>query len=116
MLIPELIDSCATTSFPTPTPRYDYAIKSWPAFFSKMIAGEKKHDMRDKSERIYAVGDRVLLQEYDPFGGGYTGRSAIFEITYITSNDTPCAMSSNALSRDACILSVALIEVLEIIK
>jgi hypothetical protein len=88
----------------------EYVIKSWPAFFSKMITGEKKHDMRDKSERTYAVGDRVLLQEYDPFGGGYTGRSAIFEITYITSNDTPCAMSSNALSRDACILSVEVLE------
>lgn len=102
-----------------PTPgfyHYDYAIKSWPAFFSKMITGEKKHDMRDKSERTYAVGDRVLLQEYDPFGGGYTGRCALFEITYITSNDTPCAMSSNALARDACILSVSLIEILEIVQ
>jgi hypothetical protein len=58
----------------------------------------------------------VLLCEYDPFGGGYTGRWALFEITYITSNDTPCAMSSNALARDACILSVSLIECLEIIK
>jgi hypothetical protein len=95
---------------------YDYTLKSWPAFFSKMITGEKKHDMRDKRERTYAVGDRVLLQEYDPFGGGYTGRCALFEITYITSNDTPCAMSSNALARDACILSVSLIECLEIIK
>jgi hypothetical protein len=87
---------------------YDYEVKSWPAFFSKMITGVKKHDMRDKRERDYKVGDRVLLREYDPFGGGYTGRAAVFLITYITSNDTPCAMSSNALDRDACILSVAL--------
>lgn len=84
----------------------DYEVKSWPAFFSAMIAGQKKHDMRDKTERTYAVGDKVLLREYDPFGGGYTGRSAIFLITYITSNETPCAMSSVALAKGSAILSV----------
>lgn len=88
--------------------KYDYAIKSWPAFFSKMITGQKKADMRDKRDRNYAIGDRALLCEYDPFGGGYTGRWAIFEITHIISNDTPCAMSSAALDNDFCILSMDL--------
>lgn len=88
----------------------DYEVKSWPAFFSKMISGEKKHDMRDKRDREYKVGDSMLLREYDPFGGGYTGRWAVVEITYITSNVTPCAMSSAALDNDFCILSVELIE------
>ncbi len=95
---------------PSPDVSYHYAVKSWPAFFSKMVEGIKKHDMRDKRDRNYTVGDRMLLCEYDPFGGGYSGRWAVFEITYITSNDTPCAMSSIALSGDACILSVRLIE------
>lgn len=93
------------------TQYYDYEMKSWPAFFSKMITGEKKHDMRKKSDRAYAVGDKVLLREYDPFGGGYTGRQAIFKITYITSDDTPCALSSNALAQDACILSMEVIPI-----
>lgn len=84
----------------------DYEIKSWVPFFSAMITGEKKHDMRKLSDRPYRVGDKVLLREYEPFGGGYTGRSAIFRITYITSNVTPCALSSNALANDHCILSV----------
>ncbi len=97
---------------PNLTP-YDYAVKSWPAFFEKMIAREKRHDMRDKRDRPYKVGDLMKLEEFDPFGGGYTGRWGIFEITYITSNETPCAMSSAALDNDFCILSLQLIETSE---
>jgi len=89
---------------------YDYEVKSWPWFFEPMCAGKKKHDMRDKTERPYRVGDRMLLREFDPRGAGYTGREAIAMITYITSNDTPCAMSSNALDKSACILSVNVME------
>jgi hypothetical protein len=92
---------------------YDYEVKSWPWFFSKMIAGQKKHDMRDKRDRAYKVGDKVLFREWDPTGGDYTGRSAVFEITYITSNDSPCAMSSAALDRNFVILSVNLLKVSE---
>jgi len=62
--------------------------------------------MRDMRDRDYKVGDRMLLREYDPFGGGYSGRQAIATITYITSHETPCAMSSAALDRNFAILSV----------
>lgn len=89
---------------------YDYEVKSWPWFFEPMVAGNKKHDMRDKSERPYRIGDRMLLREFDPRNGQYTGREAVAMITYITSNDTPCAMSSNALDNNACILSVLVSE------
>lgn len=88
---------------------YDYEVKSWPSFFSKMITGRKKHDMRDKRDRDYKVGDKILFREWDPFGGGYSGRTAIFEVTYITSNDSPCSMSSAALDRNFVILSVQLV-------
>lgn len=89
---------------------YDYEVKSWPWFFEPMCAGHKKHDMRDKRDRDYKIGDRMLLREWDPRTGEYTGREAIAMITYITSNDAPCAMSSNALDRNACILSVLVSE------
>jgi hypothetical protein len=96
-----------------PITPYDYEVKSWPAFFAPMIAGVKKHDMRNKRDRAYSVGDTVLLREFDPFGSGYTGRSAVFRITYITSNDTPCALSSAGLDNDMAILSMELVEVCE---
>lgn len=85
---------------------YDYEVKSWPWFFEEMITGKKKHDMRDKRDRDYAVGDRMLLREFDPRIGQYTGRAAIAAITYITDNVTPCAMSSAALDNQYAILSV----------
>lgn len=94
---------------PSKLPEHDYEVKSWPSFFSAMVSGKKLHDMRDKRDRQYKVGDRMKLREYDPFNGVYTGREAVFEITYITSNDTPCAMSSAALDKNFCILSVKLL-------
>jgi hypothetical protein len=89
-----------------PPPKTDYEVKSWPWFFQPMMDGEKKHDMRDKRDRPYKVGDRMLLREFDPRGSGYTGRTAVARITYITSNDSPCAMSSGALDNNYAILSV----------
>lgn len=86
--------------------QYDYAVKSWPWLFEQMLAGTKKHDMRDLRDRPYEIGDRMLLQEFDPRSGEYTGREAVANITYITSNMTPCAMSSAALDRNFAILSV----------
>ena len=88
---------------------YDYELKSWPWFFDEMVAGRKKHDMRDKRERDYTVGDLILLREYDPRGLGYTGRTASMVITYITSNDTPCAMSSNCGSFPMCVVTESII-------
>jgi len=85
---------------------YDYEVKSWPWFFEEMIVGRKKHDMRDKRDRDYAIGDRMLLREFDPRTGQYTGRAAIAKITYITDNVTPCAMSSSALDNSFAVLSV----------
>ncbi|MEQ6333278.1 DUF3850 domain-containing protein [Sphingobium sp. MK2] len=86
---------------------YDYEMKSWPWFYREMIAGRKKHDMRDKRKRSYKVGDRVLLREWDPRSGSYSGEQCVFEITYITSNDSPCALSSGGLDRNMAILSMS---------
>lgn len=83
-----------------------HEVKSWCAFFQAFKSGAKKHDMRDMFDRDYKVGDVLILNEYDPFKGEYTGEKLAMRITYITSRDTPCAFSSAALSRDFCILSL----------
>jgi hypothetical protein len=93
----------AFTSEPRPV---DGTMKSWPAFFQAIKGGYKLHDIRSKKDRTFEVGQRWLLQEYDPFKGEYTGDSLVVEITYITSNDTPCAYSSAVLDRDAVVLSL----------
>lgn len=83
-----------------------HKVKSWTPFFQAFTWGSKKHDMRDMKDRKYSVGDTLILQEYDPFKGEYTGAELEMLITYITSRDTPCAFSSAALDRDYCILSL----------
>jgi hypothetical protein len=83
-----------------------HKVKSWTPFFQAFKTGAKKHDMRDMKDREYSVGDILVLQEYDPFKGEYTGEIMEMLITYITSRDTPCAFSSGALDRDYCILSL----------
>lgn len=91
----------------------EHVVKSWPQFFQLMIDGKKKHDMRNLKDRDYKVNDTLLLQEFDPFTGEYTGREARFLITYMTSTKTPCALSSAMLDDSGCILSLELLAVIE---
>jgi hypothetical protein len=86
-----------------------YFLKSWPAFFQAIVDGSKKHDVRDITEYNFKIGDIVLLQEYDPFAGKYTGRTQCVKITYITSKFTPCAFSSAVLAKNFAILSFELV-------
>lgn len=87
-----------------------YEVKSWTHFFQSIKNGTKLHDMRDLKDRKYKIGDFLILKEYDPFKGEYTGDSCKVEITYITSADTPCAFSSAALAPGFCILSLKLVK------
>lgn len=80
-------------------------MKSWPQFFEAIAKGEKKHDLRSK-DRDFKVGDTVVLHEFDPVTGQFSGKTVECRITFITSNDTPCALSSVVLDRDYCILSL----------
>jgi len=83
-----------------------HRVKSWLYLYEAAVSGKKKHDFRFKDERDYKVGDTLVLCEYDQATGGYTGRETEFVITYITSNETPCAISSNGLNREVCVLSI----------
>jgi uncharacterized protein YqfB (UPF0267 family) len=83
-----------------------HKVKSWTYLFEAALSGQKTHDLRRISDRDYKVGDIMILQEFDQTKGIYTGRELPVEITYITSNNTPCALSSNGLDRDVCVLSI----------
>lgn len=83
--------------------------KSWPQFFQAIKAGLKMHDLRSTKDDHYQVGDTMVLREYDPVAGKFTGDEVTTEITFITSNATPCAYSSHALERGFAILSLRVI-------
>ncbi len=88
-----------------------HQVKSWPHLFQPLIDGQKKHDIRDMTERDYKVGDIMVLNEFDMATGKYTGRAAEAVITYITDRSTPCAMSSTVLERNYGILSLEIRDV-----
>ena len=90
-----------------------HAVKSWCNLYAAAIAGYKTHDVRDKTERDYKVGDHMHFHEFDQTTGKYTGREALFEITYITDRQTPCAMSSCALEKKYGVLSIKLLKILK---
>jgi uncharacterized protein YqfB (UPF0267 family) len=81
-------------------------LKSWPHFFESIISGEKTHDLRDARDKHFYAGQILNLQEYDPFGKGYTGREQRVEVTFITDRETPCALSSAVLQPGYAILSI----------
>jgi len=89
-----------------------HVVKSWRYLFSAAIAGAKTHDFRDMTERDYKVGDYMHFREFDQVAGKYTGREALFLITYLTDNRTPCAMSSCALDKRYGVLSIKFVKML----
>jgi hypothetical protein len=85
-------------------------LKSWPKFFRPIIAAQRTHELR-RNDRDFTVGDHLLLREYDPATGTYTGHEARAEVTSITSNEVPCAVSDDGLHPDFCILSINVLDV-----
>jgi uncharacterized protein YqfB (UPF0267 family) len=82
-----------------------HEVKSWSHFFDAIEAGAKKHDLR-KNDRDYKVGDTLRLLRYDNINGKYTGGTQVVAVTYVTSNQFPCAFSSAVIPNDYCILSL----------
>lgn len=83
-----------------------HKLKSWSPFFQAFKRGDKRHDLRDDTDRNFKVGELILLEDYDPFAGKYTGDSLVMEISYITGRETPCAFSSAVLAKGYVILSL----------
>jgi hypothetical protein len=80
-------------------------LKSWPQYFRPIMEGLRTHELR-RNDRGFEVGDSIVLEEFDPVGQEYTGERCEVEITSMTSQGQPCAMSSEALDPAFCILSI----------
>lgn len=59
-----------------------HALKTWPEYYKAVESGEKTFEVR-KADRPFRVGEILLLQEYDPGAGAYTGAECKRLITYI---------------------------------
>lgn len=67
-----------------------HELKTWPEPFAAVLAVTKRHEIR-VDDRGYAVGDVLVLQEWEPkccdetrSPFGYTGRALTVRVTYLT--------------------------------
>lgn len=58
-------------------------LKTWPSFYSEIASGIKTFEIRN-NDRNYQVGDRLVLNEWNPETKQYTDRAVVRDITYIT--------------------------------
>ena len=56
-------------------------LKTWPESFEPIYDGRKLFEFR-QDDRGYLVGDRLLLREYLPEKGEYTGRELGASVTH----------------------------------
>ena len=76
-----------------------HELKCWRAPFAAVKAGTKTHEVR-KNDRDFVVGDELLLREYDPSTGAYSGACQRVIVTYISDAGT------FGLPPDLCVMSI----------
>ena len=59
-------------------------LKIYPKYFSEVVSGKKKFEIRDNTDRSFNIGDTIRLREWDPNFKKYTGLAFDVEITYIS--------------------------------
>lgn len=59
-----------------------HRLKIQPCYFNPVIDGDKRFEIRYNEDRCFQRGDEIELREY--FADGYTGRSVVGHITYVT--------------------------------
>ena len=65
------------------TDRKTHKLKTWPKFFQAVWDDLKSFEIRF-NDRAYEVGDRLLLEEFDPDRNVYTGRVISAAVSYLT--------------------------------
>ncbi len=82
-------------------------LKCWPEPFTAVLAGLKRYEVRDTTDRTFTVGEILHLREYKLFdpptlpAGEYTGREQLVKVTYITPG------GSFGLPSNLCVMSIS---------
>lgn len=64
-----------------------HELKIWPRHFEDVASGVKKYEVR-KNDRVFQVGDSVMLREWDPEPSTYTGRFCFCRIIHVTDSSS----------------------------
>lgn len=83
-----------------------HELKSWPDFFEPVLTGTKTFELR-KNDRHFAVGDILVLREFDDRKGTYTGRTLRKRVVYLLDGIGSGAITPmHGLMRGYCILGI----------
>lgn len=77
-----------------------HTLKIWPEFYKAVIEGHKRYEIRETADRNFAVGDYLILQEFDPDTRDYSGEMHTVEVLYITDG------GNWGIPIDLCIMSI----------
>lgn len=83
-----------------------HAVKTLPKYFEDAVSGRKLFEVR-KHDRDYREGDYLALNEHGPMADGhpeqgYTGRSALFRISYVLDSPEWCKAGHVVLGLKPC--------------
>lgn len=78
-------------------------LKTWPYYFCLMCDGSKTFEYR-RNDRNYQVGDRLVLQEWDPGSACYSGQEFRCKVMLVVTAAPGlpvghCIMQTEALDR-----------------
>ena len=80
----------------------EHCLKTWPAPYQAVIDGAKRHEVR-VNDRGFAVGDRLVLAEYEPHLERFTGRQVTVAVLYMTE-------SGFGLPSNLCVMSIEVVD------
>ena len=60
-----------------------HTLKTWPVYFDAVADGRKRFEVRSTKDSTFAVGDVLVLREWDPQTETYLGRSVRVVVTYM---------------------------------
>lgn len=59
-----------------------HLLKTWPEYFEQIFMGRKTFEVR-KNDRDFNTGDTLILKEWNPQSGEYTGRELARGVGFI---------------------------------
>ena len=77
-----------------------HELKCWPGPFAAVLNGTKRYEIRSTADRHFAIGDVLVLHEWVPQPGVYTGRSLKKTVSYLT------APGEFGLPENLCVMSL----------
>lgn len=60
----------------------EHELKTWPTYFEHVVSGLKTFEIR-RNDRQYTPGDVLVLREWIPGVGEYTGREVRKQVGYV---------------------------------